>query len=291
LKKILLDADVNLQVVNSLIDTVKSKAVGMQVVGDLNPGDQFVALLAREIQTLMGESESPLMKRKDNQPTVIMMLGLQGAGKTTQCAKLAQWMKQQGHSQKILLVAADTYRPAAIEQLKLLGSKLQMDVFSEMPTENNKNINPVQIAKKAVLKAKQEQYDAVIIDTAGRQVVDTMLMAELRQFKQSLLPDELLLVVDAMTGQEAATLTMKFNEEVGITGAILTKLDGDARGGAALSVRAVSGKPIKFIGVGEKMEDLEVFRPDRMTSRILGMGDMMTLLEKAQVRVKRIFNR
>eukprot|EP01031_Cornospumella_fuschlensis_P034531 gene34532-41811_t len=273
-KSILIDADVNLQVANTLIEKVKEQAIGIKVGKDTNPGQQFISLLARELVEVMGQAQAPLAKRSDNRPTVIMLLGLQGAGKTTAAGKLASYMLRNKHSSKILLVAADTYRPAAIEQLQTLGSRLNVEVFTDPES------NPVQIARKAMQKAREEGFDSVVIDTAGRQVVDSKLMNELQQMKAAVIPDEALLVVDAMTGQEAATLTAKFNQDIGLTGAILTKLDGDTRGGSALSVRAVSGRPIKFIGVGEGMEDLEPFYPDRMASRILGMGDVKSLVDK-----------
>lgn len=276
-RTILIDADVNLQVTNSLISKVKEKAVGMKVESGQKPGEQFISLLAAELVDIMGQAQAPLTKRSDNRPNVILLLGLQGAGKTTACAKLANWAVKQKYGSKVLLVAADVYRPAAIDQLKTLGERLDIEVYSE-----GQEGKPVQICRRAFEKAKQEGFDTVIVDTAGRQVVDNVLMDELKQIKAAVLPDEALLVVDAMTGQEAATLTARFNEDVGLTGAILTKMDGDTRGGAALSVRGVSGKPIKFVGVGEGMEDLEPFYPERMASRILGMGDIATLLEKAQ---------
>jgi len=276
-KGILLDADVNLQVTNALIAKVKERAIGMKLDAGQKPGEKFIQFLAAELVETMGSTQVPLTKRTDGRPNIILMAGLQGAGKTTAVAKLANWALKQSYSTKILLVAADIYRPAAIDQLKVLGERLGVDVFSEEP-----GIGAVQISRRAVAKALAEGYDTVIIDTAGRQVVDAKLMDELKQVKQAVLPDETLLVVDAMTGQEAATLTQRFNEDVGITGAILTKLDGDTRGGSALSVRGVSGKAIKFVGVGEGMDDLEPFYPERMASRILGMGDIATLVEKAQ---------
>lgn len=247
----------------------------MKVEANEKPGEKFISLLAKELVDIMGEQQTPLNKRTDGRPNVILLAGLQGAGKTTIAGKLSSWILKQQHSKKILLVAADIYRPAAIDQLQTLGARLQVDVFTE-PDQT-----PVQISRKALAKALAEGYDMVIIDTAGRQVVDSKLMDELKQIKSAVTPDETLLVVDAMTGQEAATLTARFNDDIGITGAILTKLDGDTRGGSALSVRGVSGKPIKFIGVGEGMDDLEPFYPDRMASRILGMGDIMSLVEKA----------
>ncbi|KAJ1442006.1 signal recognition particle protein [Ochromonadaceae sp. CCMP2298] len=276
-KTILIDADVNLQVTNTLLSKVKEKAVGMKVEAGQKPGEQFISLIAKELVEVMGQEQVPLKKRTDSRPTTVLLLGLQGAGKTTAAGKLSNWALKQDFSKKLLLVAADVYRPAAIEQLKTLGAQLGVDVYSE-----GQDANPVQICRRAFEKAKAEGYDTVIFDTAGRQVVDAVLMDELRQIKAAITPDEVLLVVDAMTGQEAATLTATFNDQIGITGAVLTKMDGDTRGGAALSVRGVSGKPIKFVGVGEGMDDLEPFFPERMASRILGMGDVATLLEKAQ---------
>lgn len=278
-KTILLDADVNLQVTNALIGKVKDKAIGMKVESGQKPGEQFIALLAAELVEIMGQAQVPLTRRSDGRPNIILMCGLQGAGKTTACAKLVSWALRQNYSKKPLLVAADIYRPAAIEQLQTLGLRVGADVYTE-----GQGVSPVQICRRAVAKAIAEGYDTVIVDTAGRQAIDDKLMDELRQIKAAVTPDETLLVVDAMTGQEAATLTSKYNQDIGITGAILTKMDGDTRGGAALSVRGVSGKPIKFIGVGEGLEDLEPFFPERIASRILGMGDLATLLEKAQVR-------
>jgi signal recognition particle subunit SRP54 len=275
-KTILLDADVNLQVTNALISKVKDKAIGMKVDAGQKPGEQFISLLAAELVEIMGQAQVPLTRRTDGRPNIILMCGLQGAGKTTACAKLVSWALRQSYSKKPLLVAGDVYRPAAIEQLQTLGARIGVDVYTE-----GQDVSPVQICRRAVAKAIAEGYDTVIVDTAGRQVVDEKLMDELRQMKAAISPDETLLVVDAMTGQEAATLTAKFNQDIGITGAILTKMDGDTRGGAALSVRGVSGKPIKFVGIGEGLEDLEPFYPDRIASRILGMGDIQTLLEKA----------
>lgn len=277
-KTILVDADVNLQIANTIIDKVKERALGMKVDSSQKPGEQFISLLAAELVDVMGSSKSGLQKRTDSRPNVILLLGLQGVGKTTASAKLANLVMKEGYGKKVLLVAADVYRPAAVEQLKILGQRLNIDVYEE-----GTDADPVQISRRAFDKAKREGYDTVIVDTAGRQVVDTKLMDELKQIKTALLPDESLLVVDAMTGQQAATLTARFENDVGITGAILTKMDGDSRGGAALSIRGVSGKPIKFIGVGENLDDLEPFYPERMASRILGFGDIKTLLEKAEV--------
>merc|ERR1711871_1041174 len=281
----LLDADVNLQVTNSLIGKVKEKAMGMKVDSDRKPGEQFISLLAAELVDIMGSSQAPLIKRTDGRPTVILMAGLQGAGKTTAVSKLAKWAIDKKFCTKPLLVAADVYRPAAIEQLKTLGDRVGCDVYSEGTGSGSGDSNPVKLCRNAMKKAKEEGYDCVIVDTAGRQVVDKNLMSELAQIKAAVNPDDTLLVVDAMTGQEAATLTATFNEDIGISGAILTKMDGDTRGGAALSVRAVSGKPIKFMGIGEGLNDLEPFFPERMASRILGLGDVATLLEKAQAAV------
>jgi signal recognition particle subunit SRP54 len=249
----------------------------MKVDANTKPGEQFISLLASELVDTMGKEQAPLMKRGDGRPNVILLAGLQGAGKTTAVGKLAKWALTQKYSSKLLLVAADIYRPAAIEQLQTLGAKVGVDVYTE-----GKDVSPVQISRRALAKAIAEQYDTVIIDTAGRQIVDDRLMDELRQIKAAVTPDEVLLVVDAMIGQEAAILTSRFNDDIGITGAILTKMDGDTRGGSALSIRGVSGKPIKFVGVGEGLDDLEPFYPDRMASRILGMGDIKTFIEKAQ---------
>lgn len=249
----------------------------MKLEPNMKPGEQFISLLASELVETMGKEQAPLIKRSDGRPNVIVLAGLQGAGKTTAVGKLAKWALTQKYSKKLLLVAADIYRPAAIEQLQTLGAKVGVDVFAE-----GKDVSPVQISRRALAKAIEEQYDTVIIDTAGRQIIDNRLMDELRQIKAAVLPDEVLLVVDAMIGQEAAILTSRFNDDIGITGAILTKMDGDTRGGSALSIRGVSGKPIKFVGVGEGLDDLEPFYPDRMASRILGMGDVKTLFEKAQ---------
>ena len=264
----------------------------MKVDSGKKPGEQFIALLAQELVDTMGAAQTPLTRRSDGRPNIILMAGLQGrftylltylliysfyytgAGKTTAAAKLANWATKQSYAKKILLIAADVYRPAAIDQLKLLGQRLSVDVYSEDISTGT--ANPVQICRRGVTKAMSEGYDCIIIDTAGRQVIDERLMDELKQIKTAILPDETLLVVDAMTGQEAATLTAKFNDDIGITGAILTKMDGDTRGGSALSVRGVSGKPIKFVGVGENMDDLEPFYPERMASSILGMGDIDT---------------
>lgn len=275
-KRALLDADVNLRVVNSLVTTIQERAVGAAVVPGVEPGQMLVKIVHEELAKIMGTDQAPLVNRpKGEGPTVVLMAGLQGAGKTTAAAKLALYCKNEKRS--VLMVACDVYRPAAIEQLETLGGQIGVEVFS-MGTD----ANPRDIARKGIERAREQGIHTVIVDTAGRQVVDTKLMRELKDIKTVSKADETLLVVDAMTGQEAATLTEAFNEEVGITGAILTKMDGDTRGGAALSVQQVSGKPIKFCGIGEKVEKLEPFYPERMASRILGMGDVLTLVEKAQ---------
>ncbi len=273
-RRALLAADVNLQVVKGFVKDVEKKALGADVITGVNPGQQFIKIVYDELVVLMGESNVPLAQA-EKAPTVILMAGLQGTGKTTATAKLALYLRKQ--DRKALMVATDVYRPAAIDQLKTLGKQIDVPVF-ELGTD----INPVEIARQGVAKAKELEVDTVLIDTAGRLQIDPAMMAELSQIKQAVNPDDTLLVVDAMTGQEAANLTHTFHEEIGITGAILTKLDGDTRGGAALSVRQISGQPIKFVGVGEKVEALQPFYPDRMASRILNMGDVLTLVEKAQ---------
>ena len=273
-RRALLEADVNLQVVKDFIAEVKTKAQGAEVITGVRPDQQFIKIVYDELVTVMGESNVPLADAK-TKPTIVLMAGLQGTGKTTATAKLALHLKKENRS--TLLVATDVYRPAAIDQLVTLGQQIEVPVF-----ELGKDADPVEIARQGIEKAKAEGFDTVIIDTAGRLQIDQDMMAELARIKQTVKPDETLLVVDAMTGQEAATLTRTFHEQIGVTGAILTKMDGDTRGGAALSVRQVSGQPIKFIGVGEKVDALQPFYPDRMASRILGMGDVLTLVEKAQ---------
>ena len=273
-RRALLGADVNLQVVKGFIKDIEQKALGADVISGVNPGQQFIKIVYDELVHLMGESNVPLAQA-DTAPTVILMAGLQGTGKTTATAKLALYLRKQNRS--ALMVATDIYRPAAIDQLKTLGQQIDVPVF-----DLGTSADPVEIARQGVEKAKELGVDTVLIDTAGRLQIDPEMMAELARIKATVKPDDTLLVVDAMTGQEAANLTHTFHEEIGITGAILTKLDGDTRGGAALSVRQISGQPIKFVGVGEKVEALQPFYPDRMASRILNMGDVLTLVEKAQ---------
>ena len=265
-RRALLAADVNLQVVKAFIADVEEKALGEGVISGVNPGQQFIKIVYDELVKVMGESNVPLAQA-DRPPTVILMAGLQGTGKTTATAKLALYLRKQERS--CLMVGTDVYRPAAIDQLLTLGNQIDVPVF-EMGTD----ADPVEIAKQGVAKAKELGVDTVIVDTAGRLQIDNDMMGELSRIKDTIKPDDTLLVVDAMTGQEAANLTYTFHDQIGITGAILTKLDGDSRGGAALSVRQVSGQPIKFVGVGEKVEALEPFYPDRLASRILNMGDI-----------------
>ncbi|HDU7329581.1 TPA: signal recognition particle protein [Listeria monocytogenes] len=274
----LLEADVSFKVVKQFIKTVSERAVGADVMKSLTPGQQVIKIVQEELTSLMGGEESKI-GTADRPPTVIMMVGLQGAGKTTTSGKLANLLRKK-YNRKPLLVAADIYRPAAIKQLETLGKQLDMPVFSL-----GDQVSPVEIAKQAIAKAKEEHLDYVIIDTAGRLHIDETLMDELKQVKEIATPTEILLVVDSMTGQDAVNVAQSFNEQLEITGVVLTKLDGDTRGGAALSIRSVTGKPIKFIATGEKMEALETFHPDRMASRILGMGDVLSLIEKAQTDV------
>mgnify|MGYP001402978631 CR=1 FL=1 len=271
----LLYADVNIKVVKDFINRVSERAVGQEVMKSLTPGQQVIKIVKEELTELMGGEQSKIAV-SPKPPTVVMMVGLQGAGKTTTAGKLANLLRKK-HNRKPLLVAADIYRPAAINQLQTLGKQLNLPVFSL-----GDKISPVEIARQAVEKAKEEHHDYVLIDTAGRLHIDEELMDELKAIKETVNPDEILLVVDAMTGQDAVNVATSFNEQLGITGVILTKLDGDTRGGAALSIRAVTEKPIKFVGMGEKMDALEPFHPERMASRILGMGDVLTLIEKAE---------
>ena len=273
----LLEADVNLKVAKQFIAEVSEKAVGQQVLQALNPAQQVIKIVNEELIALMGSGNAK-MEVSPKPPTVILMCGLQGAGKTTLCGKLSLQLKKQG--KKPLLVACDNYRPAAIDQLKVVGGKAETEVF-EKGTQA-----PAKTAKQAVEYAKKMGYDTVIVDTAGRLHIDDALMKELEEIKREVDVTEILLTVDAMTGQDAVNVAQTFNERLSITGVILTKLDGDTRGGACLSIKAVTGKPIKFIGVGEKLTDLEPFYPDRMASRILGMGDVLSLIEKAQEAIK-----
>jgi signal recognition particle subunit SRP54 len=276
-RRALLEADVNLQVVKDFVAEVETRAQGAEVVAGVRPDQQFIEIVYNELVRVMGGDNEPLAE-VEPAPTIILMAGLQGTGKTTATAKLALHLRKENRT--TLLVATDVYRPAAIDQLVTLGKQIDIPVF-----ELGKDANPVEIARQGVEKAKADGINTVIIDTAGRLQIDQSMMAELAQIKETVHPHEVLLVVDAMTGQEAANLTHTFHEQIGITGAILTKMDGDTRGGAALSVRQISGQPIKFIGTGEKVEALQPFYPDRMASRILGMGDVLTLVEKAREEV------
>ena len=274
IKLALLEADVNFKVVKDFIKIVTERAVGAEVMESLLPGQQIVKIVDEELTRLMGGSQAKLTIAS-KPPTVIMMVGLQGAGKTTHAGKLAGMYKKQGKHP--LLVACDVYRPAAIKQLEVLGAQLDIPVFQMGDKES-----PVKIAKEGIKLAEQKGYDMVFIDTAGRLQIDEELMAELVNIKEQVHPTEILLTVDAMIGQESVNVADTFNNMLDITGVILTKLDGDTRGGAALSIRYVTGKPIKFIGVGEKLDAIEPFHPDRMANRILGMGDVLTLIDKAQ---------
>lgn len=269
----LLDADVNYKVAKDFVAKVSEKAVGEKVMDSLTPAQQVIDIVHRELIELMGNTTAKL-NFPSKPPCVIMMCGLQGAGKTTHCAKLAKHLIAQNH--RPLLVACDIYRPAAIDQLKIVGEKAGAHVFEMGQTD------PVKIAKEGIRYAKDNGFDIVLLDTAGRLHIDETLMDELRNIKRETNPSEILLVVDSMTGQDAVNVAQSFNEALDITGVILTKLDGDTRGGAALTVLAITGKPIKFAGIGEKLDDIEPFHPDRMASRILGMGDVLTLIDKAK---------
>jgi len=274
----LLEADVNFKVVKDFINKVKERAVGQEVLKSLTPGQQVIKVVQEELTALMGGEQSKI-QWAEKPPTVIMLVGLQGAGKTTTTGKLANYARKH-FNKKPLLVAADVYRPAAIKQLETLGKQLGIPVFSL-----GEQADPVDIAKQGVEAAKADHHDVVFIDTAGRLHVDDEMMAELVKIKEAVSPHEILLVVDAMTGQDAVNVAESFNQTLDLTGVVLTKLDADTRGGAALSVKAVTGKPIKFAATGEKLDALEPFYPDRMASRILGMGDVLTLIEKAQAAV------
>lgn len=269
----LLEADVNYKVVKDFIQHATDRAVGEEVIKSIAPGQQVIKIVHDELIKLMGESDTAI-PFKDGEPTLIMLVGLQGSGKTTTAGKLANTILSKGR--KPLLVAADVQRPAAIEQVKVLGQQLNVPVYFEM------NSQPVKICKNAVKYARENAHDVVIFDTAGRLHIDEELMFELKEIKEKLQPDQIYFVCDSMTGQDAVNSAKEFNTQLGFDGVILTKLDGDTRGGAALSIRAVTGKPIKFVGIGEKLDRLEEFHPDRMASRILGMGDVVSLVERAQ---------
>jgi len=274
-RRALLDADVNYKVAKQFTDTVKQKAIGMNVLTAIKPSQLMVKIVHDELTELMGGKAVEL--KLENRPAIILMSGLQGSGKTTFTGKLANLLKTRQHKNP-LLVACDVYRPAAIEQLKVVGQTVGVDVYTE---EGNKNV--VEIAQNAIRKAKQESYNVVIVDTAGRLAVDEEMMQEIETLKKAINPDETLFVVDSMTGQDAVNTAKEFNDRLDFDGVVLTKLDGDTRGGAALSIRTVVTKPIKFVGTGEKMEAIDVFHPERMADRILGMGDVVSLVERAQM--------
>ena len=277
-KRALLEADVNFKVVKQFINSVSERAVGEEVLKGLNPGQMVIKIVKEEMEALMGSTMTEIQLRPGNEITIILMAGLQGAGKTTTCAKLAGQYKKKG--KRPLLVACDVYRPAAIKQLQVNGEKVGVPVF----TMGDKQ-NPVDIAKASVEHAQKNGNNIVILDTAGRLHIDENMMTELIEIKENVDVFQSILVVDAMTGQDAVNVAKEFNEKVGVDGIIITKMDGDTRGGAALSIRSVTGKPILYVGMGEKLEDLQQFYPDRMTSRILGMGDVMSLIEKAEAAV------
>lgn len=277
IRRALIDADVNYKIAKTFTDKIKEKALGMDVIKSVRPGQMFVKLVHDELVALMG-AEKVELKLKQN-PSVILMAGLQGSGKTTFSAKLANFLKTK-KGRQVMLVACDVYRPAAIEQLKILGTQINVPVYLE---ENEKN--PVKIAQNAVKEAKLKGYNTLIIDTAGRLSIDEEMMQEISNLKQALKPEDILFVVDAMTGQDAVNTAKEFNDRLDYDGVVLTKLDGDARGGAALSIKAVVNKPIMFISTGEKMESIDMFYPDRMADRILGMGDVVTLVERAQQQI------
>lgn len=271
----LLESDVNYSVAKTFIKRVKEKAVGEELIKSVTPGQQFIKIVHDELVDLMGGEEAPL--KLEGKPSVIMLCGLQGSGKTTQSAKLAYYLKKKGDCRNPLLVACDLQRPAAVEQLKVLGSQAGVNVFSIAG-----EIDPIRVAKAALEKAKEEKRDLIIVDTAGRLHVDEELMTQLEKMKELLKPDEILLVANATTGQDAVNVAAEFNKRIGLTGSILTMLDGNTRGGAAISIREVTGKPLKFEGIGERLEDLQLFNPDSMADRILGMGDTINLVRKAQ---------
>jgi signal recognition particle subunit SRP54 len=273
-RMVLLEADVNFRVVKEFVERVRGRAVGEQVLQSLTPGQQVIKIVHDELVTMMGGGDDNRLNLAVKPPVVIMMVGLQGAGKTTSCGKLAKYLK--GQKRRPFLVPADVYRPAAIEQLKTLGRQLDIDVYDARADQD-----PVEICRGAVEYAARLGFDVVLLDTAGRHQIDDFLMGELERIREAVTPHEILFVADAMTGQEAVNVATGFNDRLTLTGAILSKLDGDAKGGAALSIKAVTGVPIKFVGLGEKLDALEVFYPDRLVSRILGMGDVLTLVEKA----------
>ncbi len=274
IRKALSDADVNYKVAKQFTDEVKQKALGQNVLTSVKPGELLIKIVHDELITLMGSQTAEL--QLNSRPSIILMSGLQGSGKTTFSGKLANWQKSK-FGKKPLLVACDVYRPAAINQLQVVGEQIGVPVYTE-----EGNMNPVEIARNAIRKAKQEELNLVIIDTAGRLAIDEQMMQEIAAIKQAVNPDETLFVVDSMTGQDAVNTAREFNERLDYTGIVMTKLDGDTRGGAAVSIRSVVGKPIKFIGTGEKMDAFDVFHPDRMANRILGMGDVVSLVERAQ---------
>ena len=277
IRRVLLEADVNYKVVKDFTDRVQQKAIGQEVLKSITPGQMLIKIIYDELVSLMGSTRADI-KFSPVPPTVIMVVGLQGSGKTTFCAKLANHLKHKGRHP--LLVAGDVHRPAAVEQLKQLGEQIQIPVFAM-----NSEFDAVKIAKNGVEFAKKNYRDVVIVDTAGRMHIDEEMMREVEMVKEAIKPNEILFVVDAMTGQEAVNVAKEFNDRLNFDGVVLTKLDGDARGGAALSIKAVTGKPIKFVSAGEKLDAIEPFYPDRMASRILGMGDIITLVEKAQKQV------
>jgi signal recognition particle subunit SRP54 len=279
----LLEADVNFKIVKEFIERVRQKAIGQEVLQSLTPGHQVVKVVWDELSEMMGRERSGLALNS-HPPTVVMMVGLQGAGKTTTCGKLARLFKQQG--KRVLLVAADPRRPAAGEQLSSLGRELGIDVYRADQAQASQS-DVVRICRAGVEQGREQGFDLVVLDTGGRLHIDDELMGELVAVKAAVAPQEVLLVADAMTGQDAVTMAGQFDQKIGLTGIILTKVEGDARGGAVLSIRAVTGKPIKFLGVGEKLDALEAFHPDRMASRILGMGDVLSLIEKAQETISR----
>ncbi len=275
IKIALLEADVNYKVVKEFVAEVKEKALGMEVFTKLNPSEMVVKIVRDELVELLGSGNTKLIYAK-NRPTILMMVGLQGSGKTTTSAKLAYLMSTK-ENKKVLLVACDIYRPAAIDQLEQLANSINVDIYFD-----RENKNPVDIYKKSYEKAVNEKYDVLIVDTAGRLQIDDVLMNELKEMKSAIKPDEILLLVDAMAGQDSVNVAKTFNENLGITGVIMSKMDGDSRGGAALSIAKVTNVPIKFVGTGEKINNLDVFHPDRTAERILGMGDILTLIDKVQ---------